>query len=399
MNVLYICGDPGVPIFGRKGCSIHVQEVARALKNAGATVQFLAARVGNCAPDDLADCIVHELPIARSDSIRDRERAQIAWNERCTKLLNQLATADLIYERYSIWNAAGMLWGRKQQIPSVLEVNAPLIDEQKQHRGLCNGADAMEFTRRAMGAADTVYTVSEEIVPYCQRFVDSRTTVHVIPNGVNTDRFSPFVAAADPSPRLTFGFVGSLKPWHGVELLLSAFSKLRRYRDSANRIGRTLPETRLIIVGDGPQMHNLRRTIDEQPDLRSSVELIGAVDAADVPKWLNSIDVAVAPYPKLDGFYFSPLKLYEYMASGRAIIAAATGQIRDVIEHAKTGYLYPAGDVNHLAAAMIELMLDKSLRDLLAGNAYRASAQNSWESVVARILSLSRPELVDAESR
>lgn len=388
MRIAYVCGDPGVPVFGSKGCSIHVQEICRALQNRGATVDLICARTGGDAPSDLSDCRVHELALPHCDDLRQREFEQYVWNERCRQALDDLGKVDLVYERYSIWNAAAMQWARTLGIPSVLEVNAPLIEEQQRHRGLIAFEQATKMTSACFRAAGAVYAVSGEIVPYCERFVGLRRPVHVIPNGVNVSRFSPDQTAEIPFDGVTFGFIGSLKPWHGVELLLEAFSLLCNAQEMTRNQGLEVPDIRLLIVGDGPQADVIQEQLRFRPKVRDHVVLTGAVSPDRVGAVLNSMDVAVAPYPEMEEFYFSPLKVFEYMASGRAVIAANTGQIPEIVRHRFNGLLYPPGDTVSLAGAMMRLLCNPRLRRSLAWQARESSLQHTWDHVVDAIFNL-----------
>jgi glycosyltransferase involved in cell wall biosynthesis len=235
--------------------------------------------------------------------------------------------------------------------------------------------------------AGTVYGVSEAIVPYCHRFLPNNHKVHVIPNGVNTARFSPDVPPADSFSGLTIGFVGSLKPWHGLDVLLEAFWRLLSEFDSVQRNTRT--DCRLLIVGDGPERDSINAKLDERIGLREKVKLVGAVRADQVPSWLNSMDIAVAPYPDLDDFYFSPLKIFEYMSAGRVVLASATGQIREVIQHGVSGWLYPPSDVDRLGASLMQLADNVSLRNELADQARKHAFRHSWSNVLDQILEAS----------
>ena len=116
------------------------------------------------------------------------------------------------------------------------------------------------------------------------------------------------------------GFVGTLRPWHGVEGLIEAFAVLHGLD----------PDVRLLIVGDGP-LRNTLESMAADRGVSHAVDFRGAVEPSEVPRMLASMDVAVAPYPPLDDFYFSPLKLFEYMAAGCAIVAAAIGQINQTV--------------------------------------------------------------------
>ena len=103
-------------------------------------------------------------------------------------------------------------------------------------------------------------------------------------------------------------------------------------------------------------------------ELGSCVTLAGAVPHDDVPGWLSLMDVASAPYTPHDNFYFSPLKLFEYMASGLPVVAGCIGQVEEVIADGEHGLLHAPGDAGALAAALERLADDPELRHRLGAN-------------------------------
>src|SRR5262249_25873079 len=231
MRVAYVCADQGVPVFGRKGASIHVQEVVRALIAQGADLELFAANLGQDMPAGLQAVPVHPLPAASGADSASREQQALRANEDLARVLDQEAPFDLIYERYSLWSFAGMEHAREIGVPGLLEVNAPLIEEQAEYRGLANRRAAEDVAARAFGAAAALLAVSREVARYLERFPDTRGRVRVVPNGVNLQRFPPRAAASCQSGHsaFTIGFVGSLKPWHGVSVLVDAFARLHRH--------------------------------------------------------------------------------------------------------------------------------------------------------------------------
>jgi len=151
---------------------------------------------------------------------------------------------------------------------------------------------------------------------------------------------------------------------------------------------RHVANARLLVVGDGPERSRLEGDL-AQRGLRESAVFTGAVAPDVVPGLLASMDVAVAPYPELANFYFSPLKVYEYMAAGLPIVASRVGQLAELLRHEETGLLCPPGDAPALASALERLRGDGDLRKRL-GFAARATAvqKHTWAAVARRIISL-----------
>lgn len=392
-HLAYICADPGVPVFGAKGCAIHVQEVLRALQQAGIRVTLFARRLGGTPPADLAGLAVHQLPKCEADSGAAREQAALAANPDVLAQVKAAGPFDVVYERYALWSWAGMAYARAQGIPGVLEVNAPLIEEQARHRGLADRPEAEAIAYRVFHTARAVVAVSQAVADYVSGFGVPQARIHVIPNGVDVARFRPVSEQGTArSARFTVGFVGSLKPWHGVLQLASAFALLRRRS----------PNTVLCIVGDGPERPALERHI-QALGIQEAVHFTGKVAPAAVPGLLATMDVAVAPYPNLANCYFSPLKLFEYMAAGVPVVASRIGQIPDLIEDGRTGILTPPGNIPALAAALYSLRCSARLRGTLAQEARRyVVAHHTWAGVVDRILKLAqgapRPVLTEVEA-
>jgi glycosyltransferase involved in cell wall biosynthesis len=188
------------------------------------------------------------------------------------------------------------------------------------------------------------------------------------------------VAPSCPAPdgAFTVGFAGTLKPWHGLETLAEAFG-IAQQAD---------PAFRLLIVGDGPRRSILEEALARAPH-PERVIFTGALDPGRMPGMLASMDVAAAPYDDLPGFYFSPLKLFEYMACGRASVASAVGQIPEIIRHGATGLLCPPGDAGALAGALLRLRREPALRADI-GNAARAyvTRNHTWDATARRVFEI-----------
>src|SRR5690606_25094174 len=166
---------------------------------------------------------------------------------------------------------------------------------------------------------------------------------------------------------------------------------------------RAVPDARLLLVGDGPQAAALRAQA-EALGIADAVEMTGAVAPVDVPGHLHRMDVATAPYPAVGEGYFSPLKVYEYMAAGLPVVASAVGQLPRVVDHRRTGFLVPGSDPAALAEALRELAVDRRLRARVGAPAREhAVAGHTSPHVVARSLAaagmlLSVPPVAAGES-
>ncbi|MHA7283235.1 glycosyltransferase family 4 protein [Arthrobacter sp. TMS2-4] len=370
MRVGYVCIDPGIPVFGSKGASVHVQEILRSWLSRGADVTVYCTRMGDSVPDDLADVRVVTHPVPRGSG-PERELSQ----RDAAAALAVRAVADgvtAVYERYSLFSDALARITAASSIPGILEVNAPLIDEQRIHRTLHDE----EAARRALGiqlsAATVIACVSRPVAAWVAGHAAPGLLPRIItaPNGVNVRRILP-VAEADGIP--TVVFVGTLKPWHGVSDLIEA----KALSDGS---------WKLRIVGHGPEAASLRALATTRG---VDAEFTGAVTPAEVPAALAGCAIAVAPYPRTDREeeqYFSPLKIYEYCAAGLPVVASAVGQVPGIVDNGVTGILVEPSDPAALAAALDGLAGAPLARRTMSVAARRFAEDHSWDAVLDSIL-------------
>ena len=198
-----------------------------------------------------------------------------------------------------------------------------------------------------------------------------------MPNGVDVRLFRPDAEARDRvRTRLGVGaspvivFAGGFFGWHDVSTLLDAFAQVLAGH----------PDARLLLIGDGGER---QRMMDRARHLglAHAVQFTGRVPHGDVPSLLSAADIAVAPYPVLEqDLWFSPLKVFEYMATGLAIVATDMGQIHQVLRQDTSGLLVPPGDAASMAAALQRLLADAELRRRLGEQARRDAVQkHSWD--------------------
>lgn len=382
MRIAYVCADFGVPVFGTNGSSAHVRAILRAFLAHGAKVDLFASRPGGEPPADLAAVRLHKLPRApRELPQEERERIALKANAELARGLVVNGPYDLVYERHALWSASGMVAARALGVPALLEVNAPLLEETARFRLLVDRAAAERQVERAFAAADALLAVSTGVAHYLDGFLQTTGLqtagkIRVLPNGVDPDRFTPAGRQRRPGEPFTLGFLGSLRPWHGLDGLIEAVRLMA---------ARGLP-VRLLVVGKGPEQEALVVQA-ETAGIARLIEWTGAVPEEAVPAQLARMDIAIAPYPGIDGFYFSPLKLFEYMAAGLAIVATRVGDVQDIIEHGRTGWLVRPDAPEALADAVAMLATDPDLcRRLGLAARLRAVERHGWHEVGRKIL-------------
>jgi glycosyltransferase involved in cell wall biosynthesis len=364
MRLLYLSADPGVPVLGHKGASVHLRELVRAFCAAGTEVVVASPRV---APegdvlDARAELVEIEPVLPRSQPTLSGLRGAMRVQASQVAELACAQRAEAIYERLSLFGASGLVAARQLGIPHVLEMNAPLCEEALRFRSLPHAAEAKRIERRVCAETDHVFAVSDALAA---RLPHGRFSVS--PNGVDPARFR---APRQRGGVFTVGFAGSLKPWHGIGVMLEAFERVRQ----------RAPALRFEVVGSGPEAE----AVEQQAD---RLVYRGALSHADTIEVMRGWDVGLAPFLPQPDFYFSPLKVVEYMAAEACPIASDLGQIRALLGHGERGVLVEPGNPAALAGAILRLAADRAYAAALSARA-RAYALDSlsWQGNAARAL-------------
>lgn len=295
---------------------------------------------------------------------------------------------DVIHERFNLLALGGALASKRLGIPFVLEVNADLIEQRKYkgvpERGL-RRLFAVWATRFCFDAASKVICISAQLREHLHRkWKIEGNKLAVLPCAADVETFAPNHDGAHVRQRLGLTdepvvmWVGGFYPWHDLELLLESFVVvLQRY-----------PGARLVLVGDGQTRPVIARQIMKN-GLRQAVIMTGAITHSNVPEMLSIANIAVVPSAPVaagNGGTGTPLKLFEYMAAGKAIVATALYHATEVIQNGHNGLLVDAGDVNGFAQAMLALLSNSVEQRRLGQNARRHAVEHhSWEAYTRQL--------------
>lgn len=295
---------------------------------------------------------------------------------------------DLLHERYNLLSLGGVLAGKRLGLPLVLEVNADLL-AQRELRGTPERGVRRVFarwaTRLSFRAAARVICVSADLAHHLQRRwrVDAARLV-VLPCAADTEAFGREGNAAAVRARLGLQqapvvmWVGGFYEWHALDLLVAAFAAVRD----------RFPQARLVLVGDGETRGRIAAEV-ARLGLGEAVIMTGAVPHAAIPELVSVADVAVAPAPAMgaaEGGTGAPLKLFEYMAAGKPVVASAVVQARAVVEHEQTGLLVEPDDAAAFACAMEQLLAHPEKRRRLGENARRRAVErHSWQQYTRKL--------------
>jgi glycosyltransferase involved in cell wall biosynthesis len=380
LKILYVAS--GIPVPGTLGGSTHTLEVARGLAARGHTVHVVAcSRPGHASLAALARPVsscyagftLHHLDIPKSASLLS---ASVVL-----RLARALAP-DVVIERYYNFAGAGMWAARRLGIPTLLEVNALIVDPPAVFKRRLDDRLGRPMRRWALAQcrwASRIVTPLHTTVP---PEID-RAKIIELPWGANVERFAPRepelgdgrwgIAHQPPTPNPqppTVVFLGSFRAWHGVlDFVRAAGLLLAQGRDC-----------RFLLIGDGPERAAAERLAAAWP---GRFRFTGAVGYNQVPQLLAGASIGVAPFntaahPALRaaGFFWSPLKVYEYMAAGLPVVTPAIHPLDQVIRDGQEGALFAEGDLPGLAAAIARLLDDPA--------AARAIGRRARERVVAR---------------
>jgi len=257
---------------------------------------------------------------------------------------------DVLYERYSLFNVSGVVVSRLCRIPLLLEVNAPLAYEKETHERLVLRRLAYALERWICSHSTRTVVVSTPMKDILVQEGVPAAHMVVIPNGVNTVEIASKVGQYDVrrahgiGARLVLGFVGWFKPWHRLDKVIEL---LAARPDWHGRI-------HLLLVGDGPERAHLEQVAREH-GVQDAVTFTGPIGRDRIFDHIDAFDIALQPHVTE---YASPMKIFEYLALGKCVVAPDLANIREILTHGEDALLFRPGDAADMGCAIEILASD-----------------------------------------
>ena len=377
---------------GRGAEGVHIASIVKALQALGHEVTVVSppgidplAHAGNAPVDKSA---VEGGGIAILWKLVSRhlpnflfEFAEIAYNLPALRRLERELSRtryDLVYERYAFYLVAGAIKARRHGIPLVLEANEVNGVKDRARRQtmpwLCDRFERFLFRR-----CHAIHTVSSRLRQMILEQGVAGERVRVTPNAVDPEKFSQRPEVADLrhdwglEDRLVLGFAGWFDHWDRLDLLIEVFARLAA-RDE---------RLALLLIGDGEVLATVRTKI-AQLKLEDRVKLTGAVDRAEVHRYLSLLDIAVITHSNAFG---SPVVMFEFMGLQVPIVAPRLPPIIDVLVDRQDALLFDVLDMEGLENSLRELIDDPAQRRQIAGNAYgKLLSEHTWRNNAELIL-------------
>ncbi|MDE2181824.1 MAG: glycosyltransferase family 4 protein [Alphaproteobacteria bacterium] len=361
----------------RDGQSVHIDELIRALQAEGHRVVVVEPRrveaTAQTIERQLLPRFVYELAEFAYSFLEFAKLAAAALRHR----------PDVLYERANLYMLSGLWTAKLFRLPYLLEVNAPLAQERGKFGGLSWPQFAAWTERSCWRGASVALPVTAALAEFLRSAGVAPERIAVTPNGVDLSEFRPHDMAEAKARlglqgALVLGFVGYVREWHGLDRIVELLARRP-----------PLADARLLVVGDGPA----RPALEQQAaslGISDRIRFTGTAPRTALPELISAMDIALQPEVTA---YASPLKLFEYMALGRTIVAPATPNILEVLEDGSDALLFPQGDSAALAAAIERLAADQALRERLgaAAAAKIVARDMTWRGNARRVAAAGKP--------
>ena len=379
LRILYTAVDTPIP--GTHGGSVHVLELCRALAQRGHDVHIVAPQ----REAGRADVVEIMVPGAVGDETGSVDIVRIPrpwrffeWTAVTDiRRIAERMEPDVVVERFYTFGGAGIWAAHTLGLPVVLEVNSPARRYPGSWRDRIDRlsliAPVHRWRRRQLAWSHRIYATSKCLLP-----PDLQESVTVVTNGVDTGRFHPASVAREPDGPLRCVYASSFRSWHGALDLVQAVAMC---------VSRGV-DLRVTCLGRGPLWRKAREEA-ERAGVLEVIRFVGNVPYEDVPEYLAQADVGLAPFnpaafPALRlGWFWSPIKIFEYLASGLAVVTVGIQELRELLP-ASVARFYTPGDVEGMADTLETLAVDRAaLKQIQQASRALAESRFTWDHQAA----------------
>lgn len=360
----------------------HIREVAKAFEKLGHAVEIIS-------PPFVMDPMLEQENILKVERVKIPqilfEVQELLYNAiglfNLLRALNK-ESRDFIYERYAIFNIAGILAAKIKHIPIIVESSFTSKSDLFPKRTRIFSWLAYLSDRFIFNNSNAVIVVSSVLKnSLVNDFKVKSSKIVVLPNAVDEEKFDPAISSSTVKELYGLnnhnivGFIGGFYPWHGLEMLI----------DCVPSVLRAFPNTKFLLVGDGALLDTLKQKAKKM-QLSENIIFTGRVLHSKLPQYISSFDIGIMPD---SNSYGSPMKILEYMSMGKPVVAPKTGPIEEVISHGTDGLLFERNNREELIKALQKLLGDSLLRSFIGKNALKSiGASHTWKNNVSCIVNL-----------
>lgn len=293
----------------------------------------------------------------------------------------------LIWERHDLFPGPGRRIANKLGVPLVTSVEALAVWEAKKwgvKRPFWGNWLERNVEAKSLKKSDLVCCVSQEVKDKVVSLGVKENKVIVTPNRVDGSLFNPQINGSKIrekyglNNKIVLGWTGSFRKFHAIDDVIHAFNIVHNKHQN----------TVLMLVGDGMEYSKIEEMIDFYK-LTDSVIMPGRKSFVEIPNYVANFDISLVSARTAEDFHYSPLKLREYLAAGKAVIAPNAGNIPSVFQNEKDLLLYEAGSYMDLSEKLLMLLNNKKLHFTLQSNAEKwFKREGSWEHELKRVCDL-----------
>jgi len=363
-------------IASKDGQYVHIEEIIKSLKSQGHDIVMVAPAVAEKEEFGSDGGWISKVRQAMPQAVSELLEVSYCFYD-FLKMVHSIykEKPDCIYERYNLFLPSGIWAAKLFNKKLILEVNAPLLEERSKYGGLSLSRLAKWSQEYCWKNASMVLPVTDVLADYIRKAGVPEHKIDVVANGINTAEFIEKVAekpALQTDGRLVVGFVGFCREWHGLDKVMSLIAKPG------------YEHLFFLVVGDGPVKDELHQQA-QQLGVSERFHFTGLVNRSEMPAWLEVIDIALQPSVVP---YASPLKMLEYMAKGKAIIAPDTANIKELLTDGENALLFEENNLNSFCEKISLMVDDEELRHRVEKNAKQSIYANklTWDNNALRIV-------------